>query len=204
MIAKSGWGGGEACLVRSPPTMKVSVPASAPDVPPETGRVHRREARRLRIRRHRAGAVDIDGGAVEMQNRALAHRRDHLGRHARRIAPLGSMVITTSCPCGRRRGRNGHALDRDTGSVEARDLMPALARLAAIGAPILPSPMKPIFMGLLLPLKCQCAAWQRLQHLPSRPLAAAAPARAASWARGPCRSSRADAFEEIALFHRPR
>ena len=115
-----------------PPTMKVSVPAVAPPIPPETGASSAPRPDGRGQRRNGAGAVDVDSGAVA-KHRTGCHDRDRSRpRRQRRIAPFGSMVITTSAPAAASAARAGpgHALGTGGRQIEPANLM---ARLGQIG-----------------------------------------------------------------------
>jgi hypothetical protein len=196
MISKSGLAVAKAASL--PPTMKVSVPAAAPPTPPETGASRKPDARRFGLGRHGAGAVDIDGRAVE-STAPFVMAGITSAATARRIAPLGSMVMTTSAPAAASAALAAVAAPSTVTPATSKPVTawPAAARFAAIGAPMLPSPMNPIFMALSLLLECQCLRAERQEH--GRDLAVAWPLHAVV---PPLRrpvlvdDRRADAFEE--------
>jgi hypothetical protein len=182
---------------RAPPAMKVSVPAARRRPRPTPARRGPSPAAPPAPRR--AGAGDVDGGAVE-QHRARRHGGQDLGGHRaqdRAVGQhgddhLGARGRLAALAAGPRR-RGTPATSKPVTS------WPAATRLAAIGAPMLPNPMNPIFMSSPLSLELSAA-----------PRAATASRRPRRWlGPGPCvmlparapvlvDDGRADAFEEIA------
>jgi hypothetical protein len=80
-----------------PPAMKVSVPAAAPPTPPETGAS---TGRRPAASASAATARALSTSTVEQSTKAAPGVMAGMisAATARRIAPFGSMVITTSAP----------------------------------------------------------------------------------------------------------
>lgn len=138
-----------------PPTMKVSVPAAAPPVPPETGASTKtlpcaatRAAKALAL----SGSIVLEstigtpfGMPARMPSSAVSTLRT--------CAAAGSMVIAQSTPVTAALGEGAalapaSASDCTAWASRSNTLSawPAFNRLRAIGAPMLPSPIKAIFM----------------------------------------------------------
>ena len=130
-----------------PPAMKVSVPAAAPPIPPETGASSDPNSAAAACA---ATSRALSTSTVEQSHRIAPGFIAGITCAATdfRICPFGSMVMTTSAPAA----ASTAPVAGDTPSTSAAagskpdTSCPAAARLRAIGAPMFPSPMKPIFM----------------------------------------------------------
>lgn len=86
------------------PTIKVSVPATAPPTPPETGGINKVNAGGLRSLRHLLAGGGGDGGAVNHQ-RAFGQGGQQANLpfaaqvQAFNVLASRSMLMTTSAPC---------------------------------------------------------------------------------------------------------
>ena len=143
MIAKSGATASNAG--RGPPAMKVSVPFVAPPIPPETGASMACSPWAVAC----AATVRALSTSTVEQSRCIAPgfiAGWSSAATARRMLPSGSMVITTSASCAAAAALGARV--RPAGCATGSKPVTAWsrARLAAIGPPILPSPIKPIFM----------------------------------------------------------
>ena len=138
----------------APPTIKVSVPATAPPIPPDTGAssVNNPAAHACS-----ATARALSTSTVEQSHSTAPCCIAGITSTAtlRRMAPFGSMVMTTSAPAAACAAVSARATPSGMGAVRSnpRTAWPALARFAAIGPPMLPKPIKPIFMLLSLTLQ---------------------------------------------------
>ena len=132
-------GSARAKPVSPPPTMKVSVPASAPAVPPETGRVHHLLPRLGRGGADGARTLDIDGRAIDQQ-RALGGAGDHPARlHVDRADMLarrqhgddGLDTLGGVAGTGDRGGADGlERIDIGGGDIEDLEAVPGLDQVA--------------------------------------------------------------------------
>ena len=138
-----------------PPIMKVSVAASAPAVPPETGASRKaRPASALSLCTVAMSMVEL---SIRIAPGALAAAAPPGASSASRTCwPAGSMVMTNSAPCAASAAEPAVAPPSAAKAATASgttskpvtwwpDPPFAFSRLRAIGRPILPSPMKPIF-----------------------------------------------------------
>ena len=130
-----------------PPAMKVNVPPEAPPIPPETG-----ASTAIMPLSSAACAVffALSTSTVEQSIYRVPCAICGIACAAtcRKIDPLGSMVMTASMPAT---AASRLSATRTPSAVvpatsKPATSCPALARLVAIGAPILPSPINPIFM----------------------------------------------------------
>ena len=125
--------------------MKVNVPALAPPVPPETGAS---SAKIPRAAASCATARALSTSTVEQSNKMLPSCI--AGRiwsaTARRIAPLGSIVITRSARMIASAAEVALVIPSTMMPAVSKPVTqwPALIKLAAIGAPMLPRPINPI------------------------------------------------------------
>ncbi|OIQ69670.1 hypothetical protein GALL_487280 [mine drainage metagenome] len=130
-----------------PPTMKVSVPAVAPPVPPETGASSAPRpaacARSATARAESTSTVEQSHSTAPLRIAGITSAAT-----ARRIAPFGSMVITTFAPRAASAALAALVTPSGIAAMVSKPATscPALARLAAIGAPMLPNPMNPTFI----------------------------------------------------------
>mmetsp|Transcript_18094 Transcript_18094/g.27957 ORF Transcript_18094/g.27957 Transcript_18094/m.27957 type:complete len:283 (+) Transcript_18094:5356-6204(+) len=145
MMSKRGWAAANAAS--DPPAMKVNVPPAAPPIPPETG------ASTLKSPAASASCATaraLSTSTVEQSISVAPGRIAGMTSAAtlRRIAPLGSIVITTSCPVAAAATVAAWATPSAVVPATSNPVTecPARARFAAIGAPMFPSPMNPIFM----------------------------------------------------------
>ena len=131
--------------VSAPPTIKVSVPAEAPPIPPETG------ASKLAILAALAislTSLALCTSTVEQSRKMLSARISGIIWAATdfRISPFGSMVITISAPVAAAAAEfmiSTPSACTLTAS-NPRTMWPACARFSAIGRPIFPRPINPI------------------------------------------------------------
>src|SRR6056297_2964672 len=206
MISNSGFAVAKAASL--PPTMKVSVPAAAPPTPPETGASRKpTPAASASAATSRAEATSTVEQSSSTAPLVIAGRIP--AETERRIAPLGSMVMTTSAPSTASAPLVACATPSTVTPATSKPVTswPAATRPAAIGAPRLPNPMNPIFMArppFSYLSKLQAVAAQRQEHGRDLPVARSLH-RLVLPARLPVLvdDGRADAFEEVTLFHRP-
>ena len=166
IFSKIGFAVSNALL--SPPTINVSVAASAPTVPPETG----------------ASSMTIFFCAAE----AATSRAVCGSMVLQSISKVPGFTLASNCPVpaytSRTWGEEGSIVMTTSAffTVSATDVAavapvattlatasgntsntasacPALTRLRAIGPPILPNPMNPIFISFLLALSDQFEGW---------------------------------------------
>ena len=127
MVSRIGFARANASS--APPTMKVSVPAVAPPIPPETGAssVSKPAAPPPRAL---SGGVDVDRRAVDDEG-ALGRRRKQFGMDGQHMRPAGSMVTTVSAVAtaspafaAMHAGRGGRRLRRSTRSKPVTNDLP--------------------------------------------------------------------------------
>ena len=185
MMSKRGLAVAKACV--DPPAIKVSVPPDAPPIPPDTG-----ASTAIMPASSAACAVffALSTSTVEqsMNSVPCAIWGIACAATCRRIDPLGSIVITASMPAT---AASRLSATRTPSAVvpatsKPATSWPALARLVAIGAPMLPSPINPIFMLMWFspvsgrPRPAGAASWLSRQGGRSY-------RHIASWGCGPCR-----------------
>ena len=137
------------------PTMKVSVPAWAPPVPPDTGA----SATATPCLAAAAATSRMVCGSMVLQSTAgtplpmPASTPSSLSHTLRTWAAAGSMVITNSAPWAASRGEllivppsSASSLSTAWFRSNRFSAWPALIRLRAMGAPMLPRPINAIFM----------------------------------------------------------
>ena len=137
------------------PTMKVSVPACAPPVPPETGA----SATATPCLAAAAATSRMVCGSMVLQSTAgtpwpiPAKTPSSPSQTLRTWAAAGSMVITSSAPVAASRGEplmlppsSASSLSTVWFRSNRFSAWPALIRLRAMGAPMLPKPINAIFM----------------------------------------------------------
>src|SRR6056297_2124858 len=187
-----------------PPAMKVSVPASAPPTPPETGASTGRSPAAMASA---ATARALSTSTVEQSTKAAPACIAGMMSldTARRISPLGSMVMTTSAPCAASAAEAAARTPEGAGAARSNPVTswPAAARFRAIGAPMFPNPMNPIFT-VSPPSESQLVRPERREHGGDF-LSGDVPERRVAPMRGPVAVDQrgADAFDEIPVFRRP-
>src|SRR5262249_20517090 len=147
-----------AKVALSPPHMKVSVAASAPATPPDTGAssmaMPRSAAAACTARALSTSMVELSINTAPASAAAITPApRNTL----RTLAPTGSMVTTKSTPLAASSTEVALLAPDCTTKFTASSLRsntlrlwPALIRLRAIGAPMLPTPMNPTRAMMLL------------------------------------------------------
>ena len=149
----------------SPPTIKVRVPALAPATPPETGASIQRMPRAFAASpTWRADATSMVEQSTTRAPAGKAASRScpplPASQSARTCSPAGSMLMTTSQSATASRASPAAiqpaaiALATLSGiKSNTRTPCPALARLAAMGPPMLPSPINPILVISFAPCR---------------------------------------------------
>lgn len=144
----------------APPAMKVSVPALAPPVPPETGASTDRQpcasARAWALRALSTSTVEESISSVPAGSAAAS-----CVQTSTTCRPAGSMVMTTSAPSAAARAEpatvipSARAASSEAGTrSKPRTVWPAFTRLAAMGPPMLPRPMNPMVCAIPSSLSC--------------------------------------------------
>ncbi|CUI79234.1 Uncharacterised protein [Achromobacter xylosoxidans] len=137
-----------------PPTMKVSVPAAAPPVPPETG------ASIMAIPRTSAAWATLRAESGAMVLHSITSALDGIlpSRSWSRYRPstcllAGSIEITTSAPLTASAAEAADLAPASVSTLTAAGtrsntarLWPALTRFNAMGAPMLPKPINAILL----------------------------------------------------------
>ncbi|MNS26471.1 hypothetical protein D3C72_583980 [compost metagenome] len=146
----------------SPPTIKVRVPAAAPVTPPETGASRKRMPRAFAASpTARAEATSMVEQSITCAPAGSAPSRSWPppsdSQSPRTCSPAGSMLMARSQPVTASRASPAAiqpaaiALTTLSGiKSKTRTAWPALARFAAMGPPMLPSPINPILVISLL------------------------------------------------------
>ena len=130
-----------------PPAMNVSVPPDAPPMPPETGAS---TANSPASPASCATARALSTSTVEQSKSVASVFIAGITSAAtlRKMAPLGSIVMTTSASVAASTAFDATATPKAVVPAGSKPvtLCPAAAKFAAIGAPMFPSPIKPMFI----------------------------------------------------------